>query len=216
MKVFAHRGHHNETCSENTLAAFQRAVDAGCDGIETDIRIAADGTAFLFHDRCLADGTPVSSLTREQLSHRTRRDVPMLEEALAQGWDIEWDLELKNADALRAAIPILRPLIGRVRMFVSSFAHPVVRDAVDALDVQGALLICHAPLDAVELGRASDRVPWLITDYETITDEVVQMSTSRGFRTMVYGPITQEEHEAARVLGLDAVITDHPEYYRMP
>jgi len=216
VKIFAHRGYHDEAHPENTLAAFQRAVDAGCDGIETDIRMAADGTAFLFHDRCLADGTPVSSLTRDALAARTGRAVPTLEEALAQGWDIAWDLELKNADALHAAMPVLRPLAGRVRMFVSSFAHPVVQDAVVALDVEGALLICHAPLGGTELGRASARIPYLITDFETITDEVVQSSSACGFKTMVYGPVTKEEHETTRRLDLDAVITDFPEYYLTP
>lgn len=212
MKTFAHRGYRSDSCPENTLAAFQRAVDFGADGIETDIRMAADGTAFLFHDRCLPDGVPVSSLTRDELARRTGRDVPTLEEALSQGWDIEWDLELKNADALRVSIRVLKPLIGRVRMFVSSFAHPVVRGAVEELDIEGGLLICHAPLEAASLGRASERIPYLITDFETITDEVVRMGSEQGFRNMIYGPITREEHEEARGLGLDAVITDHVDY----
>ncbi|MEA3042337.1 MAG: glycerophosphoryl diester phosphodiesterase [Sphingomonadales bacterium] len=211
MKIFAHRGCHSPTCPENTLAAFERAVRAGTDGIETDVRMAADGAAILFHDRCLADGTPVASLTREELARRTDREVPTLEEALTQGWDVEWDLELKNADSLRAALPVLKPLVGRVRMFVSSFAHPVVRDAVEALDVEGGLLIYHAPLDADGLGWASDRIPYLIMDIETISDEIVQLSSARGFRAMVYGLITKEDHDVALGLTLEAIITDHPE-----
>lgn len=213
MKIFAHRGCHGELCPENTLAAFQRAVDLGCDGIETDIRMSADGIAILFHDRCLPDGVPVSSLSRDALARRTGRDVPTLDEALSQGWDIEWDLELKNADALRAAIPVLRPLVGRARMFVSSFAHPVVHDAVDALKVEGGLLICHAPLDATGLDRATPEIPYLIVDFETITEELVQMSRDVGFRTMAYGPINADEHAMADRLGLDAIITDHLHYY---
>lgn len=212
-KTFAHRGAHNEACPENTLAAFQRAVDLGVDGIETDIRMAADGTALLFHDRCLADGTPIATLTRDELARRTGRDVPTLAAALGQGWDVEWDLELKNADALRGAIPVLRPLLGRTRLFVSSFAHPVVRDAVDALGVEGGLLIYHEPLDAAGLGRASERIPYLIIDIETTTDEVLEMSRAQGFKTMVYGLLTRADHESVRDLGLEAIITDHPEYY---
>lgn len=213
MKVFAHRGYHSEACPENTLAAFQRAVDHGADGIETDIRMAADGTAFLFHDRCLPDGVPVSSLTRAALSDRVGYEVPSLEEALVQGWDVEWDLELKNAGSLLAALPVLKPLVGRVRMFASSFAHPVLRDAVEALGIDGGLLICHAPPDAASLGRATERIPYLILDFETVTEEVVAMGVECGFRNMVYGPVTRDEHERARRLGFDTVITDHIEYY---
>jgi glycerophosphoryl diester phosphodiesterase len=45
MKIFAHRGYPGGSSHENTLEAFQRAVDFGVDGIETDIRRASDGTA---------------------------------------------------------------------------------------------------------------------------------------------------------------------------
>ena len=214
MKIFAHRGYHGVSFPENSLAAFQRAVDHGADGIETDIRRTADGTAVLFHDRCLADGTPVASLTRAELSTRAGHDVPSLEEALAQGWDIEWDLELKDAGSSHAALPIIAPLAGRIRMFVSSFAHPVLHEATAQLDIEGGLLICHAPTTAAGLPAPSARIPYLILDFETVTAELVAMGTERGFRNMVYGPITEEEHETACSFGLEAVITDHIEYCR--
>jgi glycerophosphoryl diester phosphodiesterase len=210
MKVFAHRGHSGAACPENTLEAFQRAVDFGVDGIETDIRMASDGMAVLVHDRCLADGTPIAALTRDEIERRVGHPIATLEEALAQGWDIEWDLELKNAASLEAALPVLKPLAGRLRAFVSSFAHPVVADAVARLDIEGALLICHAPLEAIGLGQASRRLPALILDFETASDDVVKMSADRGFRTMVYGPVNEPEHRIAAGWCLEAIITDHP------
>lgn len=216
MKVFAHRGYPGGSCPENTLEAFQRAVDFGVHGIETDIRMAADGAAFLFHDRCLPDGVPVSSLTRAELESRVGHSVPTLEEALGQGWDVEWDLELKNAASLEAALPVLRPLAGRVRMFVSSFAHPVVRGAVEELGVEGGLLICHAPLNATSLGRATADIPFLIVDFETLTADLARMSHDSGFKTMAYGPINSDEHAMSHRIGLEAVITDHLEYYPRP
>ena len=49
MQLIAHRG-----CSareiENTLPAFRAALDSGADGIETDLRVAQDGSLWLFHD----------------------------------------------------------------------------------------------------------------------------------------------------------------------
>ena len=212
MKIFAHRGCHSPSRPENTLAAFQHAVDQGVDGIETDIRAAADGTAILFHDRLAPDGVPVSSLTRAQLSARVGYDVPTLEEALLQGWDVEWDLEIKNRGGLAAAIPVLsspRP----IRAFVSSFDHQVVLAAVDVLALSGGLLIYHAPLDAARLGPPPPSIPYLIWDFETITESNAQMASDLGFRNMVYGPITEEEHRITRELGVETVITDFVEYY---
>ena len=44
MKVLSHRGYHAEAgIHENTHAAFERAIEFGVDGIETDIRLSADG-----------------------------------------------------------------------------------------------------------------------------------------------------------------------------
>jgi glycerophosphoryl diester phosphodiesterase len=49
VALFAHRGLH-QVEPENTLAAFQRALEAGVDGIELDVRQAACGTLICFHD----------------------------------------------------------------------------------------------------------------------------------------------------------------------
>ena len=45
----AHRGLHNDTMPENSLTAFQNAIDHGF-AIEMDLRLLADGTVVAFHD----------------------------------------------------------------------------------------------------------------------------------------------------------------------
>ena len=52
---FAHRGLHdnNHQIPENSLAAFQRAVDAGY-GIELDVQLSADRIPVVFHDATLS------------------------------------------------------------------------------------------------------------------------------------------------------------------
>lgn len=49
MKRIAHRGLSTEY-PENTLLAFQKALEAGADGIETDLRLSLDEEVILFHD----------------------------------------------------------------------------------------------------------------------------------------------------------------------
>ncbi|TCM49481.1 glycerophosphodiester phosphodiesterase family protein [Kribbella sp. VKM Ac-2568] len=48
--VVAHRG-ASEVSPEHTLAAYRRAVEAGADGLECDIRLTADGHLVCVHDR---------------------------------------------------------------------------------------------------------------------------------------------------------------------
>jgi glycerophosphoryl diester phosphodiesterase len=49
VNTIAHRGFAG-TAPENTVRAAERAVAAGADGIECDVRATADGTPVVFHD----------------------------------------------------------------------------------------------------------------------------------------------------------------------
>ena len=60
-RVFAHRG----GCAlgpENTIAAFDRGLAAGADGLELDIRLSADGIAVVCHDETLDRTTNTTGL----------------------------------------------------------------------------------------------------------------------------------------------------------
>jgi glycerophosphoryl diester phosphodiesterase len=48
--VIAHRG-ASDVSPEHTLAAYRRAVEAGVDGLECDVRLTADGHLVCVHDR---------------------------------------------------------------------------------------------------------------------------------------------------------------------
>lgn len=50
--IIAHRG-ASELAPENTLAAFQKAIADGADGIEFDVRFAKGGEVVVFHDAIL-------------------------------------------------------------------------------------------------------------------------------------------------------------------
>ena len=50
--IFAHRG-ASAYAPENTLAAFELAVQQGADAIELDVKLSADGHAIVMHDETL-------------------------------------------------------------------------------------------------------------------------------------------------------------------
>ena len=60
MKIIAHRG-FSQKYPENTLLAFEKAIEAGADGIETDLRLTLDNQIILFHDRNLKKHTDVDA-----------------------------------------------------------------------------------------------------------------------------------------------------------
>ncbi len=49
IEIIAHRG-ASAACPENTMIAFERALELGATGIETDVQMSADGRLVLIHD----------------------------------------------------------------------------------------------------------------------------------------------------------------------
>ena len=89
--AFAHRGYFNNESGipENSLAAFQKAIDAGV-GIELDVRLSSDGVAMVFHDKtlermCGVEGN-VWDYTSQELQQMTLLDtkytIPTLQQAI--------------------------------------------------------------------------------------------------------------------------------------
>ena len=97
--VAAHRG-ASVTHPENTLEAFEAAIQAGADLIELDVRLTADGVAVVSHDAVVEDPAGGHHLIHEQLLadlRRVRPDIPRLEETLdLTAGRIGLDLEIKN------------------------------------------------------------------------------------------------------------------------
>src|SRR5580698_6151145 len=70
IKVISHRGEHLHH-PENTLPAFQAAIDAGADYFELDVRTTSDGKFVIMHDSTVdrtTNGTgDVHTLTFDQI-----------------------------------------------------------------------------------------------------------------------------------------------------
>ena len=85
----AHRGFHDKTAPENSLAAFSRAIEKGY-AIELDVQLLADGTVVVFHDDSLARMTGndgyLKYLNKEDLKalklNGTKETIPTFSEVL--------------------------------------------------------------------------------------------------------------------------------------
>jgi glycerophosphoryl diester phosphodiesterase len=69
--VIAHRGEHRAH-PENTLPAFQAAIDAGADFFELDVRTTSDGRLVLMHDARVDRTTTGSGAVREMTFDQIR------------------------------------------------------------------------------------------------------------------------------------------------
>ena len=64
VKMIAHMGYHEE-CMPNTVEAFIAAGERSYYGIESDVRITADGEFVMFHDASVSDADGNSYVIRE-------------------------------------------------------------------------------------------------------------------------------------------------------
>ncbi len=55
IAIVAHRGASGITGEDNTLRSFKRAIDLGCDFVETDARRTRDGRIVCFHDAAVRE-----------------------------------------------------------------------------------------------------------------------------------------------------------------
>ncbi len=125
----AHRG-DSRVAPENTIPALLAALRVpGCDGLEFDVRSAADGTPVLLHDRRLLRvqgiDAAVSDLWPDELAEH---GIPTLAEAIAAvGPEAFLDVELKE-DPGPDVVEILASARGRDldNAVVSSFVPSVL------------------------------------------------------------------------------------------
>ena len=128
LAVIAHRG-ASAHAPENTLPAFQLALDMGADVIEMDLRLSADGRVVVIHDATVdrtTGGTgAVAELTLAELkaldagsafaarsggSPNGRIEIPTLEEVLAAFPAARMMVELKAGSGAALADSVARIL----------------------------------------------------------------------------------------------------------
>ena len=106
---FAHRGGASEA-PENSLPAFQHAIDLGYRYLETDVHATADGVLVAFHDDVLDRVTDhqgrIDELTWAEVSRARidgREPIPLLEDILATWPEARVNIDPKPDAAVDAA-----------------------------------------------------------------------------------------------------------------
>ena len=112
--AIAHRG-GAASQPENTMAAFQDAVNLGYDYIETDVHTTRDGVLVAFHDDRLDRVTDrngrIADLDWDEVSQakvQGQEPIPLFEEVLSTWPDLRINIDPKDDGTLTPLIKILR------------------------------------------------------------------------------------------------------------
>ena len=230
--MIAHRG-LPRNAQENTLQAFARARDAGADGVELDVRLAADGVPVVVHDadleRVAGERARIDALTCAQLAAiplAKGGSIPSLSAALEATRDMAVNVEIKSPREERATIrsaaadALVDAVIRAVdaapgdRVLISSF-DPFALARVRLRRPRWFSALLFHPDQRLWLRRAGPAAlirPWALhPHHELATPAAIARWRRRGFRVH---PFTVDDPQRARELaaaGAAALITDEPE-----
>jgi glycerophosphoryl diester phosphodiesterase len=226
--ALAHRGAHGAGVTENSTAAFARAVELGCRYVETDVHATADGVLVAFHDPTLDRVTDrtgaISLLPYEVVSTARLADgspIPLLEDLLGAWPDLRVNIDAKDDHAVGPLLDVLARTRSYGRVCVGAFSDARIRALRRALPPGTATAL--APREVATLrfcppGPLSRR--WLDTDAPC-----VQVPPRLGRLTVVDEQFVSRAHEQGRVvhvwtinetarmrrlldLGVDGIVTD--------
>jgi glycerophosphoryl diester phosphodiesterase len=209
--VIAHRGAWGKA-GQNTLAAFEAAIDLGADVIEFDVRRTRDGRLVVHHD-ARAAGIATSRLDYEELSARVGGSrPPLLEEVLelARG-RIAVDVELKEAGYVSQALEALGAF-GFESCVLTSFLDGVVREAkLTAPELAAGLLVAFGPRGSIMRRVRASRADFVGLARRAATAPTLTHAAGEEMPCLVW--TINDVHELDRYLrhpAVRGVITDRP------
>ncbi|WP_202870610.1 glycerophosphodiester phosphodiesterase [Kribbella sp. VKM Ac-2571] len=229
--AMAHRGgakHPDNIGYENSLHAFQHAVDLGYWYLETDLHATSDGVVIAFHDDRLdrvTDRTgviaelPWSEVSKAKINGH--EPIPRLDELLEHFPETRFNLDIKAEGGLEPAAKVLRGADAIDRICVSSFSQSRVRRIRKLLGPRlctgygewEIAMIRFLPF-ALNAAGACLQIPERYGALHVLTPGLIKRAHSRGKQVHVW---TIDDPDAMHRLldaGVDGIITDRTDLLR--
>jgi glycerophosphoryl diester phosphodiesterase len=230
--IFAHRG-ASAYAPENTLPAFQLAVEMGVSAIELDVQLTADQEVVVFHDQDLdriTNGSgPISLHTLNELkklnvnlvsnNSYTDLEIPTLSEVFALvPEDVIINIELKNLLFPFDKLPdqtaqIIRAHNAKDRVLLSSFNPKALKTIKGIMPDMPCGRLLHNPL-LIQLYRL---LPILTAGFTSIhlphqelSRPLIKSFQDREIMVFTYTVNNQQDILKVAKLGVDGIFTDDP------
>lgn len=230
--IIAHRGASGHA-PENTIAAFERAVQLGAGFIETDLHLTRDARFVAIHDDTVNRTSNGRGRVRDHTLEELRaldvglwydrqfagQRIPTLEEilAFARKYDIAFYLEIKHRVALgmdHALVGVLQKAENAARTVVISFdastlaplpkLDPGIMMGLLADRAQPGLVKAATELAARQLCLRAD----------LITPELVDRARAADLQVVAWTVNDLKQMRSLIQAGVDGIMTDHPDRLR--
>jgi glycerophosphoryl diester phosphodiesterase len=219
--VIGHQG-APAVAAGNTVASFQAARALGADGVELDVRRAADGHLAVSHDAHLPDGRALVDLPADDLPECMPDLAAALDACAGLGlvnveiknWpaDSDFDEGLGIAERV-AAVLAGRPPAERDRVIVSCFHRPTI-DRVRSVD-QGLatawLMLGFSTVEQVVAEAAEHGHRAIHPHHSSVDAEVIERSHDAGLTVNTWTCDLPDRMRALADIGVDGIVTNVPD-----
>jgi glycerophosphoryl diester phosphodiesterase len=235
--AFAHRGGALTGANvglENSMVAFQTAVEMGYRYVETDVHATLDGQVVAFHDATLDRATtgrgPIAAHTAAELSSVLidgRERIPRLAEILTAWPDLRVNIDAKSAASARPLSLLIRQQRAQDRVCVASFSAVRIRELRRLLGPRVATALSAPGIGALRLvpGIAlrwlagsreaqAAQVPLRRGGLEIVTPQFVSKAHDLGTQVHVWTIDAPDDMHRLLDLGVDGIITDRIDVLR--
>lgn len=235
--AFAHRGGALTGANvglENSMIAFQTAVEMGYRYVETDVHATLDGQVVAFHDATLDRATsgtgPIAGHTDADLRSALidgREPIPRLAEILSCWPDLRVNIDAKSAASARPLAAIIREQRAEDRVCVAAFSAVRIRELREMLGPRVATALSAPGAGALRLlpgivlrwlGGSYDaqaaQVPVRQGALKIVTPRFVSRAHDLGTHVHVWTIDAPDDMHRLLDIGVDGIMTDRIDVLR--
>lgn len=223
MLKIGHRGAKGHE-PENTIVAFQKAIDLGCDGIELDVHLSLDKEIIVIHDETIdrtTNGTGfVDQMTLSELKKfriDNNHEIPTLDEVCAiLNHNMLINIELKSFETAEKVIEFIVKSILEKNYTYQNFI-------ISSFD-WSALTFCHAKARGILLGVLTDNsIESAVSfakkinafainpHYKLLNEANVKLIHDNGFKIHPWTVNELKDINKMKILKVDGIISDFPD-----
>jgi glycerophosphoryl diester phosphodiesterase len=223
MLKIAHRGAKAYE-PENTLQAFQKALDLNSDGIELDVHLSADGQIIVIHDETIDKMTNgkgfVNALSLSQLKSfliDEKHEIPTLKEVFdLVNKKCFINIELKNAETLTKVVSLIEEYVSEKNwnydhFIVSSFDWNALQK-VHNLNPEILIgVLTETDLNLALAFAETIKARAIHPYYHLLNTENVSEIQKKGFLVLPWTVNIEEDIQKIKSYNVDGIITDFPD-----
>ena len=210
----AHRGAKGHA-PENTLIAFQKAIDLGCDGIELDVHCCKTGEIVVIHDDSIDRTTSGNGYVKEMnLNDLQHFEIPTLEQVLdLVNQQCFVNIELKTLETANKVTELIDQYISKKNwkhehFLVSSFDFKALQKVHLLNNKMRIGFLTFTDLEkAIEFGKSINAFA-INPYYKLLNKENVTLMRQSGFKIYAWTVNEVEDINFVKSLNVDGIISD--------